>query len=411
MTDAPFSFYGHYPSIGKVLICSFFLLLGCYSLSGQQKLTSDAFLQGRWTALNSLLGAESGGDSFRSSWLNKIDFRTETDEFNIDRQQYLLRVSPSTGKIRKAQSQLHQEYLNEATLEKEKYKENQVQKAYQDWLEMYEKTQRLSLERAILEVISDEQVVIQKLAAASITSAKEVAEIQQEINELKIDIYTHENELNLLYGPNEEIDFSDLIPLETIRQKITLDSDLSRPLVDQARVQKMNKVEAELQLERAEKSQYFDFFQVQYSGPHRDVWEEKLSLTLGFTIPFSSDRKLKMQALNIEKESLKQEQQIVQKLQQQKVAQQLNTIQLLFKKWDFIQSLNNQSGAEAQELAQRENAESIATPLWQLSQKAEELKNNYKELDTEVAIYKAYIRLLDLTAILYQQPFTNHLRI
>jgi|GEM_PF-1740373 len=410
MTDTPFSFYDHYQSIGKVLIGGFFLL-GSYSLSGQQKLTSDAFFQERWTALNNLLGSDSGGHNFRTSWLNKIDFRTETDEFNIDRQQYLLRVSPSTGKIRKAQSQLHQEYLNEAALEKEKYKESQIQKAYEDWLEIYEKTQRLSLERAILEVVSDEQVVIQKLAAVSLTSAKEVTQIQQEINELKIDIYTHENELNLLYGAKEEIDFSDLIPLETIRERITLDSDLSRPLIDQARVQKMDRVEAELQLERAEKSQYFDFFQVQYSGPHRDVWEEKLSLSLGFTIPFSSDRKLKMQALNIEKESLKQEQQIVQTLQQQEVTQQLHTIELLFKKWDFIQSLNSQSGEEAQGLVQRENAESIATPLWQLSQKAEELKNNYKELDAKVAIYKAYIRLLDLTAILYQEPFTNHLKV
>lgn len=409
MINAPFLLSDHYPSIGKVLLCSFFML-NCYSLSAQQKLTSDAFFQERRTALNNLLGSEPAQDKFKGSWLNKIDFRTETDEFNVDRQQYLLRVSPSTGKIRKAQSQLHQEYLNEATLEKEKYKESMIQKAYEDWLEIYEKTQSLRLERAILEVVSDEQVVIQKLAAASMTSAKEVAEIQQEINDLKIDIYTHENELNLLYDPNASIDFSDLIPLETIRLRIALEADLSRPLVEQKRAQKIDLVDAEIQLERAEKSQFFDFFQVQYNGPHREVWEEKVSLSLGFTIPFSSDRKLKMQALNIEKESLKQEQQIVQTLRQQKVAQQLNTIQLLFKKWDFIQSLNSQSGQQAQGLAQRENAESIATPLWQLSQKTEQLKNSYQELDTEVAIYKAYIRLLDLTAILYQQPFVNYLK-
>lgn len=397
-------------SIWRIFLCSF-LLLSSLSLQGQQRLTSDTFFQNRWTELNGLLGPAPAGDQFNASWLNKIDIRTETDEFNIDRQQYLVRVSPSTGKVRKAQSQLHQEYLSEAALEKDKYRKDFIKKAYEDWLQIYEKHERLSLERAILEVVSDEQIVIQKLASASLTSAKEVAEIQQEINDLKIDIYSYESELSLLYDPDRKTDFSDLITLEAIRQKITIDTDMSQPIVDQETVQKINLVEAEMQLERAEKSQFFDFFQVQYNGPHREIWEEKLSVTLGFTIPFSSDRKLKMEGLNIEKESLLQEQQMAQTLQQRKITEQLNTIQLLFRKWDFIRSLNSESERQAEGFAQKESAESISTPLWQLSQKAEQLNNSSKQLDTKVAIYEAYIDLLDLTSILYLQPFTNHLKI
>lgn len=410
MTNLPHLSLVQNLSIWRILLCSF-LLLSSRSLPGQQKLTSDTFFQNRWTELDGLLGPTQAADKFKASWLNKIDIRTETDEFDIDRQQYLVRVSPSTGKIRKAQSQLHQEYLSEAALEKEKYRKSFIKKAYEDWLKIYEKHQRLSLERAILEVVLDEQIVIQKLASASLTSAKEVAEIQQKINELKIDIYTYENELILLYASDEGTDFSDLITLEAIRQKITIDADLSKPLLDQETVQKINLVDAEMQLERAEKNQFFDFFQVQYNGPHREIWEEKLSVSLGFTIPFSSDRKLKMEGLNIEKESLQQEQQMAQTLQQKKITEQLNKVQLLFRKWDFIRSLNSESERQAEGLAQKENAESVSTPLWQLSQKTEELNNSSKQLDAKLAIYEAYIRLLDLSAVLYLQPFTNHLKI
>lgn len=409
MTNLPHLSFVQNLSIWRILLCSFLLLLS-HSLLAQQKLTSDRFFQNRQAELNSLLGPTQAADKFKASWLNKIDFRTETDEFDVDRQQYLVRVSPSTGKIRKAQSQLHQEYLSEAALEKEKYRKSFIKKAYEDWLDIYEKHQRLSLERAILAVILDEQIVIQKLAAASLTATTEVAEIQQKINELKIDIYTYENELSLLYDSDEETDFSDLITLEAIRQKITIDTDLNQPLLDQEMVQKMSLVDAEMQLERAEGNQFFDFFQVQYNGPHREIWEEKLSVTLGFTIPFSSDRKLKMQGLKIEKESLQQEQQVAQTLQQKKITEQLNKIQFLFRKWDFIRSLNSESEQQAEGLAQKESAESVSTPLWQLSQKAEQLNNSSKQLDAKVAIYEAYIRLLDLSAILYIQPFTNHLR-
>ena len=86
------------------------LLIWCASTTlslGQTSFNISTYIQKRVETLDNSSERSLPNNQFNPSWIDGMDIRTETDEFEFNRQRYLIRVSPNTPKIRAAQSNLH----------------------------------------------------------------------------------------------------------------------------------------------------------------------------------------------------------------------------------------------------------------------------------------------------------------
>lgn len=346
---------------------------------------------------------------FNPSWIDQVDFRTETDEFDVVRQRYSVRVSPSSPKIRKAQRNLHQLYQEKANLESNIPNVDFIEFAYEELLTIIELSRKIRIKQNLLIVLNDQEIVHTRLLQIAKTTPKDWLEVQQDITQLKIDIYQHQEELNSLLPNGKSIEIDHLIPINQLLKQLKPEANLSSK--EQEVAIDLQLLEGEVGLEKAEQKNAFDFLQVEYRGPQKNPFEEKVSITAGFQFPFSGKQKLKLEELAIEQEVLKREVAADKQLTQYKINEKLRQLQLLIKELDFTKKTMNAHLERATIIVEKSNQNAEANPLFSLYQKEESVQKELDFLKLEMMIYQEYIDYLVLTEQLFQTPFYNYLNV
>lgn len=238
--------------------------------------------------------------------LEKIDVRTETRDLDFRSQEYMLRLSPSTPGKHKAQKALYQTLKQAPDFDLQEFTCNRRVKLYQDWLELYTIRTRLDLLVEYQKVLHDRQLLMEKLVGSYDLDSKSLINLEIEQNDLKIDKYFLEEqakEICSLYGIEfADLSFEDFLDAEHVKDRLK-DSGYDNTEL----LYKKELIQREIALEKAEGRQYLDFLQFQYRGPHSDIFREKFSVGLAFSLDRSGDRKLKIQELQMEQEDLDHE--------------------------------------------------------------------------------------------------------
>ena len=320
--------------IQQTFLAFFFLLIA--TDIGYTQNTIHDYIHSRVEALDKIPELAYPANDFQTSWIDGVDIRTETDEFEFGRQRYLFRLSPNTPKIRAAQSKLHQLYIKKAALQETLLRKDFIEIAYQEVLDYYEIYQKLAFKSNLLVILKDQEKVLSKLTQLSNESLKDWVKVQRDITQLEVDIYKEEETLKTWNKSGLiEVDWKDLLPAPEVLSHLYKNDDEKFQL--QAISYDVDNliIEREEALEKAEQKKLLDFFQVEYRGPHSDFLEEKVSLTAAFRLPFSSNRQLKMEEIAIEKDMLQQERRAEKLLDQYEARAQTNRIDLLIKELVF----------------------------------------------------------------------------
>ena len=386
-----------------------YLLFFAFALNGfaQQTISVDNFLKDKIE--QHLTQHINANRSFNSSWIEQIDFRTETDEFDFKQQRYNVRISPSSPKIRKAQKNLHQLYQEKSNLEANATDVDFIEFAYQDLLQIVELSKKIKIKKELLIVLNDQEKVYAKLLQVATQSPKDWLDIQQNIAQLKIDIYQHEAEIASLLPDGKKINYDNLIAINQLKeqfQEVTAVSSKENEAIIEKEL-----IEGEIALEKAEQKKVFDFLQIQYRGPNDNPFEEKISLTAAFQFPFSGKQKLKLEELAIEKETLEREVAAEKRLKQYKVKEKIRKIGLLITELEFTEKTMLAHLDRAKIIVERNNQNADNNPLFLLYQKEEIFKKQLDFLKLEMTIYQEYIEYLALTESLFQEPFYNYLTV
>lgn len=384
------------------------LFLGCLiatSNIAQNTISVATYLKNRVAELDNLPESTFQNKTFSPSWIDDLEFRTETNRYDIDRQQYTFRISPNTPKIRTAQANLYQLYLKKATLKTTLLKKDFIEIAFEEVLDFYEAFRKLTIKEALLLVIEDQEKVWRKLSLRSSDLPKEWLEIQATIAQLKIDIFKEEATLQMWQTEGIWLNWENLLPVDNLSQQIFAPN---RPKFQlQAQAYDVNNliVEREEELEQAEQRRLLDFFQVQYNGPHEDDFREKVSLTAAFRLPFSSNRQLKMEEIAIEKEVLQQERLAEKQLDTYQEKESRNRLNLLIQELRFTKEQAAEQTALLKEFSSRQSVQEGGNPLLLLYQQEASLKKELELLKLEIDIYQEYLDYLKLTEQLYQTDF------
>ncbi len=388
----------------SILILSLWYLSISWTFA-QTTFDVQAYIKERVNQLDNIPARSYQNTAFQASWVDGMDFRTETDRFNFNRQRYLFRLSPNTPKIRKAQTNLHQLYLKKADLQQTLVKKDFIEIAYEEVLTFYEAFRKLKLKEDLLIVLQDKEKVWSKLSPTTNKAPSDWIEVQQDIAQLEIDIFTEQAFLETWQAAGFWLNWDNLLPIDSVL--IAIDHYSTNRFQLQAREYDVDNliIEREEALEEAEQKKLLDFVQIEYNGPHTDELQEKVSLTAAFRLPFSSGRKLKMEEIAIEKEILQQERLVEKQISQYKEKERKKQLQLLIQEWTFMKAKFAQQAQKMLDFTQREDN----SPLLLLLQKETKLDRALDLLKLETTIYQAYIDYLRFTEQLYQPMFDRFL--
>lgn len=367
--------------------------------------------------LSSLEGGEKPVDEqIRFPWIDRYELRTETNDFDVDKQEYTLRLSPSTARIRKAQKALYDELKNAPDLKGQEIYCDLLLRLHIDWLSLFMLNENRNIldERVVL--LRDRQTLYQRMAGTYEFDPEKLVKLQTERSDFEVDRNKLALEWDYLvnkYGlQNREIDFNDFITVENLSTYLTstiLSTRNEASSEDLETEHKRQLLLKEMELEKAEEKRLIDFFQLRYNGPHTEVLQEKLSIGLGFQLSNSGNTKLKLQELQIEQEGLNRKSARDMQERQEKLDVLASKLQNDLQAFFYFQKIMKQELEELQKLSGKISKDEGTSLLLLLDIEERNLSMQMKLLDKKEDLLKAYLKYLHESEKMCQSEFVNYL--
>ncbi len=376
-----------------------------YSLStyAQPTINTKAFLEislAKWeesTKGKSITSSTTSNLKF--PWIENLQFRTETRDFDENQQEYTLRFSPSGFKKRKALKGISDYIHQKPDFEQEDIYCDAVANLQTDWVALYLIQTNLDLLTEMQTVLKDRQQVYEKMLGALEVDFDDLVRLQTDKSDLAIasnDLQLEQQILLEKYGlKGAVLDFSDLVRMKDIANLLEEKSLIPNILADAQIVYEQELLARELTLEKAENKQLFDFMQVRYRGPHDDLLNEKLSIGLGFQFPNSGDKKLKIAELQLEQAELELEQKRKREEIETETTENQQFLSKLLQSYQFYEKTTTEERQELQNLSTQIAKQQGFDPLLLLDIEERHVETQLKLLRKREEVLFGYLQFLE----------------
>lgn len=352
-------------------------------------------------------------------FVDQISLRTETDRFDISRQEYLARVSVN-GFNEIHQQRLLQEsttstkggmqrvYWHEALLER--YEVVAAYRQVQRELVSYHKLQQ---------VYADKVNVLKKMAVYSVdTDVEELIETEFDLDNLLLKIAESEALIEQLHqtiqllNPMDSMDWQlDTSAYITPAQIEVVITGLPQTVFQNPELiekqAKIDQITAEYNYERAKSNQVLDFFQVRYANLPFAQLEREFSIGIGLNLPFRGTSRVNMSELSIDKNEEGQNMQLYMAELDRQVSNGRSQIVALGRHFRLAHQQWQDSQARYT-LEHPANAQADG-PMILLNARELQLKREQNVLEIEREMMELYLKILDWTGQLSEQPAINYL--
>jgi hypothetical protein len=349
----------------------------------------------------------------RLPWIQEYEYRTETDEFDLERQEHVLRVSPSSPGLYRAQRNLAQHYRRKRSVVETDYRNRRIEEAYQAWKDLYIREQQITSYARLQDVLSDRLIIRQRQTQQSDADFREVLDMREKLNEVRVRHYelelaTRRLRAHLGLDTTATVAPDEMLSVEEIMVQLMNDDAIPRdPRLDEYQYER-ELIERETALEKAERRQFLDFVQVRYNGPHDEVLRERVQLRLALVLPTSGNRNLKLEELRLEQEELAREQQVKSRELEQRMKEQRQRVRDrigVYRKFVQVKEEElRELRALAQAIAQRRGSDPDL--LLKINEDTEEIR--LEKLKRQEEIYDDYLEYLVLSGQLFAEPLENH---
>jgi hypothetical protein len=350
--------------------------------------------------------------------IDKLEFRTQTDENEWKQQEYRVRMSPSGLKERKEYQNFHQSEIDFAATEERGILQDVLINRYNLLVDWQDLRQSLTLLRQQELVIEDRIMVFKRQALtvdfdiANLIDAEDVLhKIQQDILKKELEEKRTENfvkrDLNLT--ADVQLDRTNWVTFSNLKTAV---ADLKIPISTHPNlVQRQSKIaliNAEEQLEIARNQQWFDFVETRYKNDDKNPVENEFSIGVGIRIPFKNQMQLDLNELALDR----LEEQNSLNLKTVKLTDNIEEIQerltLLFQQHDQITEQMQESQAlfSLDQFTKTGNV----NPLTLLKIQENLLKRQASLQKLEAQAFEYYIDLLDWTGRVVALPLRNYLQ-
>ncbi len=351
-------------------------------------------------------------------FVDKLEFRTEFNEFDIRRQEYAIRMSHHSIAEREEQKKLYNATLQIADSETKLRLFSALEDRYTLLVAAkFAKSFRVLSSDLIL-ILEDQKTVVENQLQLGLNDdLSRLIDMEEELQDEALSVLeleqlktkTNRKIESWLQQPATEIDWSNFISIEKIKAQIALIDESSidfHPSIIRGEM-RTNLSQQEAQLERAQKKSLLNFLQVRYGDNPRDLLKERFSIGAGIQIPTKTAATLKIKELEMEAlESATEVKRDKLELQSEQTTIK-NELEFLFEKWDLMKSQLNtyQQNYAPEKLLQK----GIVNPTVLLKIKERILKKQFLIQKTELDIFEKYIELLATSGKMMETPLKNYL--
>lgn len=349
----------------------------------------------------------------------QISLRTETDRFELRRQEYLARLSVNgLNEIR------HQRQLNDAQYQSEENKQllywhEALKSRYTALARCYFLEKKLALQHALQLVYDDRLTVLKKLASLNLgMDVDELIRVEYDRDETMMDIAASQGNLDALkinlasWLGNDpqgwQLDTTLFIGLDQaaalIDQVVGTTPLNPRVLEKQADI---NTLQEEYSLEKARAGQIMDFIQVRYANQPGAPIGRDLSVGIGLTLPYKGSSRPKMNAIRIDQNEAESE--LMTYLYEVNWQISEARTQIASLRQQYALSLEQWAGSQARFTLEQSSTAQSDGPLTLLRAKEVEIRHQFILLGLQEDIVTRYLKILDLTGALSASPAVNYL--
>lgn len=341
--------------------------------------------------------------------IEKMQVRTETNDFDFEKQQYVFRIAPTTARKRKAQMALYQHLLAAPNEEVQEAYSQEVFNNHKDWLSLYLISEELEIVARLDSVFRDQQRVYDKLAGSYDFDFQKLVRLQTDKSEVRLNKIELELERQLIVEKQKletsVLVFDDFVELNAISQRIHSIQTTTNTVVSY----EQELLAKEIALEKIKTRQYFDFAEIEYAGPHEDLWKERVSIGLAFNLPNAGSQKLKLQELRIKQVAQQREEAYDSKEKQANVEELAQSLQMALEFYAQTQAIFMEERANLQNISEQVVKKEGFDPLLLLSIEERHLKNELELLKQKEDVLSDYLKYLARSGRLYNRERGNWL--
>ncbi|HFA48182.1 MAG TPA: hypothetical protein ENJ95_04100 [Bacteroidetes bacterium] len=401
------------------IIC--LLLCSTYS-SGQETFTTNHFLAGAEQQESVVFQNQKleflTSISHELPMIEKLEFRTETNQLDFRKQEFLLRVSPNSFKNMETQRQYQTTVKNLTELELEETWGKALRERY-DLLVDYIYFKKITAIKNKQEVLFKDKVTLLERSIALpgfdvldlIAAEDEEQQNIRDILDLDNAIKTYEMAIQKMDNTVGPIQIKENNLLDITGLKNNLLKIKPMPLADHPQLKVLsakkysNMLEYEWEVAKSKFS--LGYIQAKYANDPNDNFRKSISIGIGFEIPLKGAAQLDMNELQIKVFESESEYKNREYQLSGKIYSTYQRLQNLIKKYDLVNQQLNDSQAEFALKEYSKIAE--ASPQAMLKLRENTLKKELLLQKLELDIMRAYIEYLDYSGLIGQRPYVNYL--
>lgn len=393
------------------VILYFVLLTTSGYINSQSVIDGPSFISKCMAETQSIHSNKDGTISL--PWIEDIQLRTETRDFDIARQEYTLRFTPASRARRQAQKEYYKNLVQSPNFDQAKLNETLIEQAYYDWITLYlleEQIQTLQKKQTILK---DKKSLLDYYSSTYAVDPQKIIKSITSQNDLEINLRKLKNtyaDLKSKHGILEnQLDFSTLLNTSQITTKLGLSEINKQDITALKNEYELALIQKEINLEKSENSQLLDFAQLKYQGPYTNPYQEKISIGLGLQFPNSGKQTLKIKELELKASEITADIQMNRNSQKSELLAIKTQLYRALDQYDYIEKVHQEERKELKVIADQISKKEGYNPMTLLEIEERHLTNLYYHIAKKEEIFRLYLEYLSVNGLLTGPTFCSFL--
>ena len=409
--------------IFTIFLLSIALLLS-FSANSQEVLSVNEFLATAKNEATVLLKQNEvdflNNTSHDLPWVEKVEFRTRTNEFEPSQQEYVFRLSPHSPRERKSQQKYHNTNTRLHETTQALSIERSLKERYELIIDLMYYEELLDKKKALKLVYEDKINVLKKSVLHIGADINDLIDEEETFNSLERDIFiikgklkSIQREMKLRVEKKEDIQINveDVLGIDEVKL-LSIDFFEIKTVEHLGLALQQDKVELiqnEYELEDAERRNMFRFVEAKYEGKTDDIFREKFSVGIGIRLPLKGAAKLKLNELKLEQLKAENKKQLLETSLKNEKGKLIEELQNLLKEYDLISSQKEESQASFSMEQYGNLADASAYTLLKIKENL--FRKDLQLSKVKYKIYDQYIQLLHLSGKIGALPLRNYLSV
>lgn len=356
--------------------------------------------------------------AYQMPWIEQVELRTRTHDFEISQQEYIFRVTPNSPRQRWAQKKYHNSTIRTGEMEQQFILGEALLDRYEIVAGLYFCERLIRVKKEFFLVYEDKIHTLKKSALLSNFDITDLIKTEDDRNDLQMELLNLENTrsglqtlVKLISGSEDSLDLNQdhFIGLEEIKNILPelYGFPLEQHPLLARQSARIEMLQYEYNVEDAERRNVLDYVESRYEGQRKDFLRERLSIGFGFKLPLKGSSKLKLNNLKLEQLEAENKQEALSYDLQMKKEEYISKMQALLDEHALLLKQLETSQARFSMDQYPGLADATAYTLLKIRESLLE-----KELDIvkkEQEIFEFYLELLHLSGIVAEQPLRNYL--